>query len=366
MSNIIDYINFRGDLSFSEREFNYIDGIILAQFVFFDLKEIIPTNEKVDFTTLRKRFYEQGIDKADLGLMKPLDLNGLFDKASTSHRFSKATFFNYIDIMNEAEEMQMSAVTVDLPSNIRCVVFCGTGDTLIAWKEDFNFIYKMPTPSQRLATSYLEDACKGFHGDVYVLGHSKGGNLTLYSAVTCNRKTRAKITKAISYDGPGLNKELAVQLSESPIYDKIINIIPEGSIVGRLFEHPEETLVIKSVNIGLYQHDAFMWQVCGEEFEKGSLLPESDEINDLINNILTGMTETKRFEAVEALYAMLNSTNSKTLLEVSKSGTKIITAYTQLNANDRKLLTEIAKKLLLNKSVRRLLMANIREVRKAK
>ena len=42
--------------------------------------------------------------------------------------------------------------------------------------------------------------------------------------------------------------------------------VPESSVVGRLFEHQEDYVVIKSENKGLKQHDAMSWEVLGNHF----------------------------------------------------------------------------------------------------
>ena len=40
MGNIMDYISWRGDLSFAQSEFNEVDNLILACFSYLDLDEM--------------------------------------------------------------------------------------------------------------------------------------------------------------------------------------------------------------------------------------------------------------------------------------------------------------------------------------
>ena len=42
MSNIIDYMKWRGDLTFAQDSFNEIDNLILSQLVYVELNNIVP------------------------------------------------------------------------------------------------------------------------------------------------------------------------------------------------------------------------------------------------------------------------------------------------------------------------------------
>ena len=43
MSNIYDYLKWRGDLSMRIDPFNDIDGLILSELVYVDFDKIVPT-----------------------------------------------------------------------------------------------------------------------------------------------------------------------------------------------------------------------------------------------------------------------------------------------------------------------------------
>ena len=46
MSNIIDYMKWRGDLTFAQDSFNEIDNLILSQLVYVELNNIVPGDEE--------------------------------------------------------------------------------------------------------------------------------------------------------------------------------------------------------------------------------------------------------------------------------------------------------------------------------
>ena len=66
-------------------------------------------------------------------------------------------------------------MTYRLTMDVYLVVFRGTDDTLIGWKEDFHMTYMDHVPAQRRAASYLQNVMKEFpKGRFLVAGHSKG------------------------------------------------------------------------------------------------------------------------------------------------------------------------------------------------
>lgn len=54
MANMMDYIEWRGDLTFSERPFNEVDGLIFAELSYVDYSNIVP-NTVVEGITLKRR-----------------------------------------------------------------------------------------------------------------------------------------------------------------------------------------------------------------------------------------------------------------------------------------------------------------------
>ena len=63
MSNVCDYIKWRGDLELSQAEFNEIDNLILSRFSYFPFDKIMNYNEVITIKELGKRFSKQDIKK---------------------------------------------------------------------------------------------------------------------------------------------------------------------------------------------------------------------------------------------------------------------------------------------------------------
>ena len=114
----------------------------------------------------------------------------------------------------------------------------------MGWKEDFNMIYNSDVPCLRHSLEYLNNVGKQLN-KFYIVGHSKGGMEAFYSYAFAEKEIKEKTIRAYSYDGPGLSKELCEQISEST-KKKMTLIVPQGGIVGRLFNSPIEPNIIYS------------------------------------------------------------------------------------------------------------------------
>lgn len=368
MSNIEDYLKWRGDLSFAASPICEVDIAIFSQLVFLHPEKVLHNKNKLSIEKYGELFYKKQYDKLGIGVMEPQDINGLLSLCAKSERYKKCVIHGLFSKYSEKNQMQITAISIDIEEiDTRVIIFCGTGDTIIGWRENFNLIYKTPTPSQQLSVSYLDSMGKDYSGNIIVCGHSKGGHLAIYSALNCPTSVQEKIVAVYNLDGPGITDKLSQTRDFEQIHDKITSIIPEGSIIGRLFEHSERLKIVCSNDIGLYQHDCFNWKVLGTEFvtaEKFS--DESNGVHTLVNNILQTMSDEDRAQFVEALYEMLFQTNAKTLTDLLNKRRELITSYTNLNSEARNALTSIGIKLLKDKYVRKLLLANVAKYAKIK
>ena len=110
-------------------------------------------------------------------------------------------------------------------------------------------------------------------------GHSKGGNLALYATLKLPEEKQNVIRNIYVNDSPGICPEMLDLEKYNNIKNKIIKIVPEFCIVGRMFEiDAKEKVVISDAN-GLFQHNPFGWQVMGDSFV------ETDKINASDGNV---------------------------------------------------------------------------------
>ena len=63
MSNIIDYIKWRGDLSVNIDSFNEVDGLILSRASYFPFESLMKENEIVTFKEIGERYKKLDVNK---------------------------------------------------------------------------------------------------------------------------------------------------------------------------------------------------------------------------------------------------------------------------------------------------------------
>ena len=267
MKNIIDYIGNYGELSFAEKEFNKVDALILSQFSYLKFEGLVP-EVGTFLPPVSIRDIAGKDNAADLFADERYAKQNteLFEAMSRSKRFGDIGINHYIDLLSNRWEMQFSAITAYLDENTTHVVFRGTDETVIGWKEDFNMSFMTPVPAQVKAVDYLHYAAERIRGDFSVGGHSKGGNLAVYSAMKCSRLVRDRIRLIYSQDGPGFTKETLEDADFDAIADRIEKYVPHSSIIGMLLQSQEEYKVIEARSIGILQHDPFNWVVEGDDF----------------------------------------------------------------------------------------------------
>ena len=175
MGNIMDYISWRGDLSFEQSQFNEVDNLILACFSYVNLDGIsaVTKQKGIGLKKLTKEFMK-------LHTMKELEADKSFIRLAPfmmmemakSVRFGKCVVRNYVnDIVTEAEQ-QFAAMEIVLEDGTSYVSFRGTDDTIIGWKEDFNLSTGV-VPAQKRAIEYLQKISEHTDGMLRVGGHSK-------------------------------------------------------------------------------------------------------------------------------------------------------------------------------------------------
>jgi hypothetical protein len=347
MGNVMDYLEWRGDLTFEQSPFNDVDNVILAQLAYVDFRDVIPSLQMNRGITLKKAseiFFDLHTEEElsrDKSFIK--DAPYLMKKAASTKRFKDVILSDYVDTIDETLEKQFGAFHIKLTPQLTYVAFRGTDDTLVGWKEDFNMSFISPVPSQEDAVKYLNDTCSYIRGRLYVGGHSKGGNLAIYSAINCNKRVKKKIKCVYNNDGPGFDISVIKSEEYKSMLPYIRSIVPENSIVGMLLEHDDDYIIVKSSQTGIMQHDAMSWQVSGPDMVTvRRLSAQSRRLNRAFSSWISSVDNEKRCEFVETLFGLISSCGVKNLSDISvdrfKSTREVIKQYANLDKDSRTLL----------------------------
>ncbi len=339
MSNILEYLDWRGDISFEVSPFNEVDNLILAEICYTDFEGVMTQDDTLSVVDASRIYFEihteEEIRSRDTFYkLAPLVLK----KAAESERFKGMILKNYINLISASREEQYSAITFVLPNGLTYVAFRGTDNTIVGWREDFNLSFMNETAGQRRAVEYINyyfgesGTNKSSDGDntlseknLILGGHSKGGNFAVYAAAFCEPEIQKNILKVYSNDGPGFRDEILETDSYKNILPRIVSILPEESMVGILLSNEYDNKIVKSDSHGIGQHDPLNWQVYGTEFVEAAKRAEISKVIDkTMMEWLSEMSDEDRAVFTESVFSTLDTTGAKTLSELSDGGVKII------------------------------------------
>jgi len=341
MSNINDYLEWRGDLPIcNKHKFNEIDGMILARFSYLNFSKI-QLHKKETIKSISTKMINLG--KKDFRYNGDKEMITLLGE---SNRFSDMYVTDFIEHYDKAVEKQFSAITIHISPKEIYVSFIGTDETLIGWKEDFNMAFMETIPAQLEGLKYLQKIAKKYPDTkIRIGGHSKGGNIAVFSAISTNQEIQKRIIKIYSYDGPGLDKSILDNVKNKNIFKKINSYIPQDSIIGRILEHKETPKVIQSTEKGLLQHDIFSWQVKRDE---PVLLEKATNESELMNKTISSWLKETKIEQrkifIDGMYDVLSSTEINTIDELTISLSKrlpiFIRTYRNMPEEDRRIISQ--------------------------
>lgn len=365
MANVLDYLEWRGDLSIQAAPFNEVDNLILSQLVYVDFEGIVPgedSEEEISLLEASRIFWEKHteeeiLEKVSMTKSAPF----LMREMVRTRRFEKIRLSKYVNDISDEEQSQFSVVKVTMEDESIYIAFSGTDNTIVGWRENFNMGFLAETPGQLKAVSYLNRTVTAQDTVVRVGGHSKGGNLSVYASVKCNPQIQEKIVHVYSNDGPGFKTEMVESSEYQKMLPRITTILPESSVVGMLLEHQETFEVVKSSQSFIQQHDAMSWEVLGTSFVhvKGVAV-QSIFLDETLKNWLYQLTEEEREQIVQTVFEMLEEADIHTVDDFYHSTWKKIQEL--LRAKSR--LPEQTQKLFGR--AMRLLWSSVQKTRREK
>ena len=340
MANLIDYLAWRGDIPFSVSPWNEVDGLMCAVLSYLNFHGLQDHRG----WTLREAKRIDLLIEAQGNTFGPR--KKMFEAMAETARFGDCRMHHFIALTDEDASMQFSAMCMDLPDDTKAVVFRGTDNTLVGWREDFNMSYQTRVPAQQAAAYYLLKAAKLTDRPIRLIGHSKGGNLAVYAGASMPERIQNRIESIWSYDGPGMNLDVSRSDGFTRIRDKIHSYIPQTSIIGLLMEYYRPYTVVHSIAKGLEQHDPMSWQVYGEHFEEmESIDRTASVVCETLHEMLTNSTPEQRATFVDTLFHLADNTNatrmSDILNEKFRSLVKMAGGRKELDPETRRVFTRL-------------------------
>ena len=314
-TNLFGYLS-RAFETFEERPLTDVDSLVLSCLSYFRYQgEDVRGSRGV---SVRELFQAEHLERMTRGLWDPEGLMRVLALTAASPRFRDVVVSNYVDDFDESAEKQFSACVLHLPAGGAYVSYRGTDNTLVGWKEDFNMAFETGVPSQYAAIDYLERVAPSIDGNIYLGGHSKGGNLAVCAAARCSEPVATSIVRVFSHDGPGFTGDALADELWQQRADLVSKTVPRSSVIGMLFEKQEDYTVVESSMMGLTQHNPFSWVVEGNDFVNLEGLGRGASFVDKgLNEWIASMTREEREGVVETLFSVLGAAGEDTFADLS-------------------------------------------------
>ncbi len=306
MAGSKEFIEEFGSLSFDQFPFCDGDAVSFCEAFYMPFEKVVTDSfddDPTDFLSASNLlFAKKEFKHSGLGLMITSKPSQRMVAISGKERYRKLKIFAVRELYSKIPAIQFAAGTFILPDGTPVVVFRGTDDTISGWREDFDILVRKGTPAYNIALDYIEKVAEKFKGNIIICGHSKGGNIALYTALKCAPKIRKRISALYNFDGPGFHN---YDIFKTGAYDEIKPVykhyIPSDAFVGVIMAHDYDYKVVKStMPLGPLQHDLGSWYI-----EGGNLVTVKDtdalsKFYDVVFAKLAGNCEKRGFSDVVA------------------------------------------------------------------
>lgn len=347
----VDYINECGNIPFSLIPFSEADTSAFCMFLLMDINRIgIPKENKEGFITFEDAVNNQIKlhGKKKYGLLLPTDINELLTTSSTALRYKDVRFYN---LYNKVDDVTQSTyVMCDITPDITLVIFGGTDDTVVGWKEDLDLLVSHNVECLKNAEEYIKRNCQNKNKKYIFLGHSKGGMISTHCFFNADDKIRERIISVYDLDGPGFTEDYLCDHLDDPLMDRLKLICPRESFVGRLFFQPKPAIVIKSINKGLMQHNPTGWVVDGDHFLRVNKFSKRATVKAVMAyKYMNNLSEEDKKNFVSGITKIAQTGNAKTLSTLILRPLSIFRTAVHLPKAERRQVFSLPFKLVHHK-----------------
>lgn len=348
MAGIFDYLKWRGDISLSQVPLTDADRLILAELAYVDLvaEEPIPLADICVNALKRQTVISDSGSSHSLFHFKKDEK--LLRELIKSPRFCEINIGYFESQYSKKREEQFAAMTAFLPDGRAAVVFRGTDWSLVGWKEDLNLAYSNELPAQKSAAEYLVKIAKMHGGDIYVTGHSKGGNLAVYAAALAPEDIASRIIDVTSLDGPGFGESFMESSEYIRIKDRVRTYMPSASIVGAILSRTGKFSVIKSRSTGFAQHMPYNWEIMGGGFITDAQRDGTTQLAEVaLNEWISSLSPDERKRFIDTVWSVFSNVGVEELADLfdGKNTRAIIKNYNSMDEESREYISQTLAKL---------------------
>ena len=331
-ATIIDFLHTHQE-SFDELLFTPVDSLILSTLAYLNIEEYqyedtsgsepVPFIDILRFSPVKKL--------TSHSWMKDITYIGDFLSAvACSRRYKDLAIMFYFNEYSDKIDKQFSAMTFKLSDHEYYVAYRGTDGTFAGWKEDFNLSFRDVVPSQMTALRYLSGTLSAIPSSacIHIGGHSKGGNLAEFAALTISEKQYRYIRDIYNHDGPSFLNDPSPRIRSEEFRMKLHKTVPESAVFGMVLEDGDHYKVVKSNATFLAQHMPLTWIVDDTDFlYQDSLNKNAVFVDETLQVWLQNSTIEQRQQFVDTFYEMFTNTPANNWKEFQEKLIKNTTAF---------------------------------------
>ena len=321
MKTIFDYAKKYGDIPFEKSELNEVDNVLFSRLSYLNLAgyEGKPLKEVAEIFPYTP---EKNVNLRNKALVFTEDLLKLM---GGSERFGNVLITDFEEITGGSYETAFCGVAFRLTDGISYISYRGTDEQILSFYEDAELAYTFPVKAQLAALQFTNRIFDTQSDRFYLGGHSKGGNLAMFAYIFTKYENKERTIAVYNNDGPGFPKDLVGVLFTPANCEKIINLAPEGSIVGRMLETGGKYTIIKSNAVSIIQHNVFTWVTDGDKFERVEKFSVMSEyMEDTLTHSLDNLSPEGMKKTVQSIYKIAQRSGIKTLDDINKKNSLFI------------------------------------------
>lgn len=337
MANIFDFFEKWGDYDFRRLHLQEADIIAfgLLTYTSFEETKYYKSLENKDSFFELSRFAKEDMKELNQTNLVPGGYKKFLNKIFSIKRYKRIKVGYFKDEVSTDLGVQFFAYTISFSSfNIIC--FRGTDTSIVGWEEDLNMAVKKIVPAQVEALNYVKKIASIDDKKLYILGHSKGGNLAYFSFFNVDESVKNRVEKVYNLDGPGFKID---EYEYAKYSKKLAKIVPNDDIVGILFDNSNDFSIAKSNSLSIYAHDLATWELDKNTDFKNikyvqKLTPSSEALQHAFHDWIKELDEEEVSQFIVYIFKIFYSNNQHNIMNLKVDLIKSAKIYIKWISNN--------------------------------
>ncbi|WP_412988981.1 Mbeg1-like protein [Pediococcus siamensis] len=305
---------------------NVADQMLLSRLPFLPLTGIVPADltSSVALPDALHLLSHQQTDNSKK-LLLPNDAQ-LIQKLSRSFRYAKVRLSGFQVAPPANLLTPYAAITVQLNSENKVVVFRGAEGTTLGWRADLQTLAQAKNrPWQNFAQTYLETVATANHAQLQLVGFSLGGSMAIYAACQVTAAIQQRLCAVVNLDGP---QTFLTRPISDPFKTHFQTYLPQLPFFGLGSQYMNLPNIVASTASGVWQHDLYSWQIHDNQpFILGRAATDTAFFKNSLQPWLSEQPVEVVHEFIRTFEAILNASQAVSVNDLLKHWQQVTKAF---------------------------------------